>query len=898
MKAHGEENMVESLNGWTRVPRGPIMELPRNTEPTLEGGLRRQWAVKPDGSAGWREGLVAGNGSQGLVLAGEPGDEVLIFQNVDFVIPSPHPRQTPPEVGGQLEAARAHVLAGDDDWTPSPRRKTTVYSFHPGEQLRVRRKCGPISRYERATHMDRGELRALAEDAEARCRQRHFVSATDDIVVSEYAAVGEMSLALSISPDLPEEMEGYGWWMHGVAPETRMRYWLFASEDGGTLGLLAHYPDYEGSELSGCGWLTVSRVLCDGGTTLGWDPVRTRHLATQEGRPEVAARGRRVQIITRSALVSGMGAVRDFAPGPVSGRLESNGKLAAFVEAEAKKLDAFIVAHGGGTGRPLDYDRAILRHADIWKERMGRQALALEERPGEEALPLGELLARQKVSPDLSAALINRVYRLGRYVMFCCAGHTAPRLYGMWTGEWNPAWSAAYTMDANVNLQVSGMNTGNAPEAAAGYCAFVRRQMADWEENARQVYGMTDALLVPVNTDGRRAMMVEYDGEYPFEYWNAGASWMALPAFEAWQCFGDLRLADGEGIVDGLLRPLLRKTLNFWKQLCTPEYFTDAEGNPRHQSGKQALEAGERYLLIPGYSPENHPGGRKCALAMNTSMDIAAARDCLRMVRALERACPLPDSASVLAACDDLEKGLPDYRLDGTGALKEWACDFYSENNAHRHLSHLYGAWPAFEARGNGALAEAFVRAVENRERENRGKDDTPSHGWIHKLLILIRLKLGGRSADVLNRLLSTDVFYATGMTDHNTDRSRAVFCTDTLLGLQGVVQEMLLYSDGQRIELLPALPEEWRRGEARGFRLRSGGLVEYLRWNMDEGIVQMRMVPGRAAVLEIRFREDWEGSLAIDNMGEKPLRAVEMIAFSENAEYDFVWKAGSGIKN
>ena len=63
----------------------------------------------------------------------------------------------------------------------------------------------------------------------------------------------------------------------------------------------------------------------------------------------------------------------------------------------------------------------------------------------------------------------------------------------------------------------------------------------------------------------------------------------------------------------------------------------------------------------------------------------------------------------------------------------------------------------------------------------------------------------------------------------------------------------------------------------------------------MDEGIVQMRMVPGRAAVLEIRFREDWKGSLAIDNIGEKSLRPDEKIAFSENAEYDFVWKANSG---
>ena len=57
MKARGEGSMVESLNSWTGVPRGPVVEQPRNTAPTLEGGLRRQWAVKPDGfTVVWPEG--------------------------------------------------------------------------------------------------------------------------------------------------------------------------------------------------------------------------------------------------------------------------------------------------------------------------------------------------------------------------------------------------------------------------------------------------------------------------------------------------------------------------------------------------------------------------------------------------------------------------------------------------------------------------------------------------------------------------------------------------------------------------------------------------------------------------------------------------------------------------
>ena len=86
-------------------------------------------------------------------------------------------------------------------------------------------------------------------------------------------------------------------------------------------------------------------------------------------------------------------------------------------------------------------------------------------------------------------------------------------------------------MDANVNIQVSGMNTGHMEKAAWGYMYFILRQIGDWKENAKAVYGMWDALLAPVNTDGNRAIMVEYDIDYPFQYWNAGASWLMVPIF-------------------------------------------------------------------------------------------------------------------------------------------------------------------------------------------------------------------------------------------------------------------------------------------------------------------------------------------------------------------------------
>lgn len=67
----------------------------------------------------------------------------------------------------------------------------------------------------------------------------------------------------------------------------------------------------------------------------------------------------------------------------------------------------------------------------------------------------------------------------------------------MWTGEWNTGWGSKYTMDANVNLQTSSMNTGNISSSPIGYAYFILRQLPDWEENALATHGFTDAIQAP-----------------------------------------------------------------------------------------------------------------------------------------------------------------------------------------------------------------------------------------------------------------------------------------------------------------------------------------------------------------------------------------------------------------
>lgn len=281
-----------------------------------------------------------------------------------------------------------------------------------------------------------------------------------------------------------------------------------------------------------------------------------------------------------------------------------------------------------------------------------------------------------------------------------------------------------------------------------------------------------------------------------------------------------------------ILLPLLTKQANFWEQLCTPEYYTDVNGTACYEQGKTELHPGEKYLLIPTYSPENHPVGYNSTLTANASMDISAARDGLGMVITLERAVKRNGYEAAVARWEALLALLPDYKVDKDGALREWAMNEYTENNDHRHLSHLYPAWPAYETQNDAELARAAVTAMENRNKYNTS-DATAGHGWMHKALVCARLKDGNEVAASLLPMMTDSGYYASLMTDHDTNGRNDCYCTDTLFGTVGAVNEALLFSNTGEIEVLPALPSEWQAGSIHGLMARTRLEVSALTWDL-----------------------------------------------------------------
>ena len=786
----------------------------------------------------WQQGMVTGNGENGAVCAGSPYNDTLIYQNIRFLMPTNDPRYTPDEVTGELEEARQAVIGGDDTWDIHGRGATYFYAFHPGPVLRMTAKKHLYRNYIRWTDFETAEVGVRYTDVRGTWERLTFSSREDNVTITRItkSSLGA-KIDLTLSLDDCWSLRNFG-----GGGEKDMRYKKLVDENADYIAQIAHYPAYENSELKSGGYCGLTRVIAEGGKKerVVLDESNDSENVAKDKNPAIRITdANAVYLITKCDRTFDMGRMEDFAAAEQYALLDQLNAATAAVAEKYTKDGAF------------DYAAALRPHAAKQSALFNTVQFDLgdDER---ENVPNEYLIQMQQNSETLLPSMVERAYNQGRYVQICCAGDSFPRLYGMWTGEWNPSWRGIYTMDANVNLQSSGMNTGNMREAGLGYIKFVLRQIPDWEENAAKTYGMTDAIQVPVNTDGDRAMMVEYNRWYPFEYWNAGASWMLLPIFEYWQCYGNTQIDYNGETLDlekGVLLPLLTKQANFWEQLCTPEYFTDKGGNARYEKGKTALNAGEKYLIIPSYSPENEPLNYHSPITANAAMDIAAAKDGLRMTVEMERTVKAAGYEDRIEKWEALSALLPDYRFDETGALCEWAMKEYQENNKHRHISHLYAAWPAFETQDDPALAAACNQAIENRNRENEGADDTASHGWVHKALVAARLKNADSASHSLYMLMADHLYYTSLMTDHYTHNSWGVFCTDTSIGTIGVIDEMLLYSNAGVIEALPALPKAWSTGSIQGLRARTNAQVD-LQWTA--GSVTVTVTSDKAQTIKV----------------------------------------------
>ncbi|MGG1515484.1 glycoside hydrolase N-terminal domain-containing protein [Paenibacillus oryzisoli] len=768
----------------------------------------------------WKDGMVSGNGLLGVIVYGNPLQDTYIYQNTKFNVPNSGVREAP-DISGVLKEVRDLTLAGDGksaaltssaaattwlkEYTGDDQASWDIvwtYTFHPGYQAHIDIPAsGLITQYDRWTNYETGEIGVQWHDNRGNWLRKTFVSRVDNVIMTVMEKPTEAAaFNASIRIDV-ESLPNFA--------RSQMAVDRVIAEDGDYLALKGKYASYPNSPLRNGGYAGVTKIVTDG-----------KKIVINET----------VHIVEATQLI--LLTVLDRQEGHF--QLEDS----AILNELLNELDA-VVKKYTFDGR-FDYSSVLIPHAQIHGEMMNRVTLQLDSDPNERSLTSEQLISLQNSNPtQLNKAFVEKMFDSGRYVYISSSGYNPPRLMGLWTGEFMPEWSGDFTTDANLNLQIAGGNIGNTPEAVESYIDLIMRHMDDWELNAERIFGIPNAILAPPRTDGDGAALTHFtiNDDFPGHYWISGASWMLLPIYEYYLTYGNQLVPNGKGQKE-LVLPMLYRTLtklgNFYEGFLNEDYV-DSQG---------------KYLFVPSYSPENVPANRHSSLQPNATMDIASARHALLMLLNVSRGV---DAAGDSEKWEQLLNCLPDYMYNSDDSLKEWAMEGIDDHHYHRHISHLYPAWPSLELNetGDTALHRGIIRALDNRIQNGT---ESAVHGLVHKGLVEARVNRGEGVYQSLLPLFTESYIFSGLMMSHN-DHFASLYCTDGPITIPAVLMEAFVYSDAASITFLPALPAQFTRGEVKGLRARNQTTIHSLQWDLTKGSLHVALCSDIHQQLQISNR-------------------------------------------
>ncbi|MGN1097491.1 MAG: glycosyl hydrolase family 95 catalytic domain-containing protein, partial [Clostridia bacterium] len=827
------------------------------------------------GRDGWRDGLVTGNGENGVMESCGPATDVMIFQNMKFAYPTNAIRMTPDMSSvreetmrdilnyngeylskGGAQAASDAMVGAAGEWVREMNiadkwELQYTYAFHPAHQLRLQMEGaanGEEASYERYTDYMTAEIGTNWTDKNGVSYERKtFASREDNVNITSLKSRSGGKINLTVSIDDIARMSNEG----GVGTKLAdLRYRKVADySNADYIGISAHYPFYKNSEFNEVGFGGITRIVIKGGSKkYVFGSETADNFANPKGgatdtemnlgydkNPSIRITGAdEVYLITKTDMGFDIGTLGEF---------EKSAVLPEYINRLIADTAEVVEKYGG---KNFDYEKALAVSAEKHSAIMGRLTYAVctdDKDIAMRSCTNEELIAAQQASKDkLLPAMLERLYYNGRYAAVCSSGIQAPRLGGMWTGAWGCAWSGDYTTDANINLQIAGANIGSLQEETIGFMNVMLKNITDWQLNARQVYGIDDALLAPPRTDGHSAVLNHF-GSWPGQMWLSGAAWLIYPMYEYYQCFGNQNIPLTEDIrkeleftgnlYEGYTETLdkygtkgdyhdydirdnitgerviynMRNTLGLSderaEEILTQGYF-DLEKDILYplvtKTAKFFIDfVDPRYYVRDGvaFYDENHTemaegDGWYIAPSYSPENTPANTGKGYTANAAMDSAA----SRNMMEIAEELENKL-DYegREERIERYRYYAAHIpeylYEDSGELKEwtlsaYTENYGHRHGSQLYGLWPLHEAetdtklFAGAKKLIETKNSVPtgDGKSGHGWLHRGLTMARLKDGGGVKDTLLPLVSNKMIYTSMMMSHNNDGTSA-YCTD-----------------------------------------------------------------------------------------------------------------------
>jgi alpha-L-fucosidase 2 len=783
--------------------------------------LPERGAASHEPAQRWREAFVTGNGRMGAMLFGGVEQDTLVGNHCRLYLPRGS-REIVSDLAAELPEYRRLIRGEGYEVAKDYLNKIAAAQgdeglvrtdpFHPGFFIHIHQEPeGEIQDYVRTQDFRTGELTVRWRDDRGLFQRRVFVSRTLNLIVCSLTPPAGADLDCDLEFPLP------------APPDIRVKgsTWRADVKKGMIDTRRTIAPDlvtfHNTYTMGKGGYDAAIRILTTGGSVEAvGDRLRVR------GAREVLMLMRMVPWKTPMPPEQSEAwayspkhpdfqeRVGRFDPGP---SLADSSVVPYLKDADALVLMPQLVESLKAV--ESSYEALFASHAKAHGALFERVSIDLGGN-ADRRRTSADLLAETQRTGKLSPALAEKIYDAGRYMFICCAGELPPNLQGIWTGFWRPAWSGDFTLDTNLQLAMKHAYSGNLAELMEGYFRLIEGFYPEWRLNAKRMFGC-DGFMTNVRASNT-ALLLHCGPWIGGRNWTGGCGWLAHFFFDYWQYTGDTDFLRERAY------PLLKEVLAFYEDFL----LVDENG---------------LYEFIPSYSPESSAG-------ITATMDVMILKDVLRSLITASRVLKI-DTDSIPTWESMLAK-LPDYRINEDGALAEWIPEGGSEHYQHRHLSHLHSCYEALEdpeLDNHPAMLKAARKALMLRI-ESGG--EVSSHGRVHQGLAAAHLGMGDVAFGRIETMAVGASMYDSLMCSH--EPGEAIFNVDANGAIPEIIHRMLVRSYPGRLDLLPALPTAWPKGEIRGIRIRQQITIERLTWDTETRHLTLVLESDRDKTLSLRL--------------------------------------------
>lgn len=419
--------------------------------------------------------------------------------------------------------------------------------------------------------------------------------------------------------------------------------------------------------------------------------------------------------------------------------------------------------------------------------------------------------------------LFELEYNYLRYLIISSSrpGSQPSNLQGIWNDNMKAPWNSDFHPNVNMQINYWPVEGFGLTECFEPVVDWLIKLLPSAQKTAVEHYRARGWVLHHISDIF--GCTTPMDG--PWGLWPLGGAWLCRHLYEHY------RYTEDEVFLKDKAMPLIEGSVYFML-----DFLMEC---PKGLAGEGHL------ITCPSHSPENmflNKKGEACNLTYAATMDMQVIRDLFTIY--LECLKIIGKDSEIKQQVQEAKAALVPTRIsEKTGCIMEWVEDYVEQDPGHRHVSHLYGLYPGEEIKEEDkALRIACENTLERRLASNYDGNGW-NYGWIATLFA--RLKNGERMLDILDiigreMLLNNLCIYAHGNPQVGDAQSIAA-----------AIQEALVQSHADVVEILPALPKRWKNGRMEGLIIRGGHCID-LEW-AEGKILHMKLTAAADGELKVK---------------------------------------------